>query len=191
MKSIQALVIGASAGGVTAILKLMDLLPKDYPIPIVVAQHLPRDSSVMFSSVFGQKRGDQVLEAMDKLPLEANKIYFAPADYHLLIESDFTLSLSQDDPVNYSRPSIDVLFESAAIAFGSTVCGILLTGGNEDGAKGLLEIQKLGGITFVQDPKDAECAAMPNAALNLLKPDFVGSLTDIAKKIIELPEVGR
>ena len=188
---IHTVVIGASAGGVTAILKLMDLLPKKYPLPIIVAQHLPRDSQALFSNVFGHKREGHAIEAVDKIPLEANTIYFAPADYHLLVETDLTLSLSQDDPVNYSRPSIDVLFESAAVALGSKVCGILLTGGNDDGAKGLLAIQSMGGMTFVQDPEDAEFSTMPKSALKLLQPNFVGSLESIAEKMLELPGVAQ
>lgn len=190
-KPTQAIFVGASAGGISAILKLLDILPKDFPIPIIVAQHLPKDLQVQTTLVFERDRKNRVFEAEDKMPIQAGHVYFAPPDYHLLIEPDFVLSLSQDDHVNFSRPSIDVLFESAAIAFGKGACGVLLTGSNEDGAKGLVEIKRLGGKIIVQDPEDAEFSSMPQAALDLIKPDFVGKIPDIANELIKQIEAAR
>lgn len=191
MTKIHAIFIGASAGGVTAILKILDILPSDYPLPIIITQHLPRDSQIQAASVFEKKRKSRVFEAIDKMPIESNHVYFAPPDYHLLIEKDFVFSLSQDELVNYSRPSIDVMFESAALAFGSSACGVLLTGGNEDGARGLAVMQKAGGLALVQDPKDAECAAMPQSALAIMQPTFVGKLDEIASQLLSLAEVSQ
>lgn len=191
MTKIHAIFIGASAGGVTAILKILDILPSDYPLPIIITQHLPRDSQIQAASVFEKKRKSRVFEAIDKMPIESNHVYFAPPDYHLLIEKDFVFSLSQDELVNYSRPSIDVMFESAALAFGASACGVLLTGGNEDGARGLAVMQKAGGLALVQDPKDAECAAMPQSALAIMQPTFVGKLDEIASQLLSLAEVSQ
>jgi len=187
----RAVFIGASAGGVTAILNILKTLPNDYPYPIFVAQHLPKDSQVQMSTLFEKGRESRVYEAEDKMPIERNHIYFAPPDYHLLIESDFTLALSQDELVNFSRPSIDVLFESAALTYNREACGVLLTGSNDDGAKGMMEIQRAGGVTMVQDPDDAEFSFMPKSALNLMEPDFVGSLPNIAKELVNWIEVAR
>ena len=123
------------------------------------------------------------MEAVDKTKIEKEQIYFAPPNYHLLVERDFSLSLSQEDPVVFSRPSIDVLFESAARSLGEKVCGVLLTGANEDGAAGLKFIQACGGYTIVQNPMDAEIPTMPQSALTRFRPDFIGSLKEIAQKL--------
>ncbi|MBX3022453.1 MAG: chemotaxis protein CheB [Bdellovibrionales bacterium] len=184
--SIRLIAIGTSAGGVTAIQRLMALLPKDFRIPLVVVQHLPSNPGINLSLVFGSAMHFPVFEAVDKLAIEAGTVYFAPPGYHLLVEKDQTFSLSQDEPVHFSRPSIDVFFEAAANAYGTHLCGVLLTGANADGAEGLRLIAQQGGVTLVQDPLDAEVNAMPRAALALFQPHFVGSLTQIAHKLTEL-----
>lgn len=185
MKPVRLIVIGASAGGVTAIQRILEALPPDLTLPIVVVQHLPPDAQLEIGLVFG-RRGRNVLEARDKMPIESGTVYFAPPAYHLLIERDFTLSLSQDEPVHFARPSIDVTFESAAYGLGKQVCGVLLTGANADGASGLAGIADAGGVTMVQSLDDAECGTMPGAALQLFRPYFVGTLTAIAGELVKL-----
>lgn len=147
----------------------------------MVAQHLPSSLDVDFETIFGSSFKGPVHEAGDKMPLEPGHAYFAPPGYHLLLERDRTCSLSQDDPVHYFRPSIDVLFVSAATALGAAAVGVLLTGANQDGAEGLREIQRRGGITVVQDPAEAQVATMPQAALNIMRPDQVLPLLRIAE----------
>lgn len=185
MKPLRAVIIGASAGGVTAIQKLLEALPRAFTTPIVVVQHLPPDAQLEVALVFS-RTGRNVFEGTDKTPIEPGAVYFAPPAYHLLIERDLTLSLSQDEPVHFARPSIDVTFESAAQALGDAVCGVLLTGANADGATGLHCIAGAGGVTMVQSLDEAECGTMPGAALQLFTPSFVGSLTAIAGELVKL-----
>ena len=186
MTNFKLVIVGCSAGGVTAIQKLLERLSPELSIPIVVVQHLPADSKIDPNLVFGRCTRRTILEAGDKTMIEADNVYFAAPGYHLLIERDLTFSLSQDEPVHFARPSIDVSFESASAALGADVCGILLTGANSDGAAGLHEISKYGGYTLVQDPKTAESPAMPAAALQLFTPSFVGSIDQIAEKISQI-----
>lgn len=175
--------IGTSAGGVSALQKLFSNLPNDFSIPIVVVQHLPADAKIQPELVFGHCGNLKFVEALDKMELKKGHVYFAPPDYHLLIEKNNQLSLSQDEAVHFTRPAIDVLFESAAAAYGAEGCGILLTGANQDGAEGLKNIQECGGYTIVQDPKDAEVSFMPAFAIEKFKPNLIGNIEDIAKHI--------
>ena len=163
--SLQAVVIGASAGGVQALSQVLPALPVDFPVPVIVVVDIPprRDNALV--DLFAAKCRIPVKEAEDKEPLQPGTIYFAPSDYHLLVEAGGSLALSSDEPVNHSRPAIDVLFESAADAFGSELAGIVLTGANSDGAAGLRAICAVGGRGIVQDPASAEMATMPRAAL--------------------------
>lgn len=186
--SFQLIVVGASAGGMTAIQRLLFALPKGFRTPIVFVQHLPADSNVDPGLVFARHFKGPIHEALDKMPLEPGQIYFAAPGYHLSIERDMTCSLSQDELVNYARPSIDVCFESIAHNFGPRACAVLLTGANSDGARGLRAIQESGGFAMAQDPGDAEYPMMPRAALEIMKPDFVGKLDEIAPKLAELNE---
>ena len=160
----QAIVIGASAGGVEALSNILPHLPADYPLPIMVVIHVPADRRSLMADLFAAKCAMTVREAEDKEPIAAGTIYFAPADYHLLVESDRRLSLSSEEPVLFSRPSIDVLFETAADAYGPAVLGIVLSGANEDGAHGLKTIVEGGGQAVVQAPEQARSAEMPRAA---------------------------
>lgn len=180
--------IGTSAGGVTALQELFMGLRKDFRIPIVVVQHLPSDANINPDLVFGRFFMGSCAEAQDKMPLRPGSLSFAAPNYHLLIERDMTVSLSQDEPVCFARPSIDVLFESAAYAFGESVCGVLMTGANNDGAMGLKSIYESGGVTIVQDPETAEAPAMPLAALKLFKPKYVLGVSDIAMRLNHLDE---
>jgi two-component system chemotaxis response regulator CheB len=158
-------VIGASAGAIQALSAILPALPADYPLPILIVVHIPADRSNILAPLFQAKCQIPSHEAEDKEPILPGAIYFAPPDYHMLVEAEGTISLSADEPVLHSRPSIDVLFESAAYAFGPALIGIILTGANEDGAQGLKAIEEAGGIALVEDPSTAYADAMPRAAL--------------------------
>jgi two-component system chemotaxis response regulator CheB len=190
MNPVRVICVGASAGGITAVQRLLNGLPKLFSLPLVVVQHLHPSTELDVDLVYGRGFSGKVLEARDKMPLEGGTAYFAPPTYHLLIEKDLSLSLSQDEPVNFSRPSIDVLFESAAWAVGDGACGVLLTGANHDGAAGLRQIKDLGGVTIVQDPEEAEVPYMPNAAIELQRPDFILKIDDIAAKLSQMSSEG-
>jgi len=164
---VKAVVIGASAGGVGALLKIFQgLHGQNFP-PVMVVLHFPAQAAPIFEQVFG--RPDlQVLEAEDKAPVVSGAIYFAPPGYHLQIEPDKSFSLSVDDAVHFARPSIDVLFETAADVYRDSLLGVLLTGANADGAQGLAYIERLGGQAVVQSLEEADSIAMPQAAISLL-----------------------
>lgn len=183
---IVAVVIGTSAGGLAALSALVEGLGRDFPLPLLVVQHVPDNVPTQLAEIFARKTALRVKEADEKEPVVAGTLYFAAPGYHLLVERDFSLSLSQDEPVHFSRPAIDVLFESAADAWGPRVAGILLTGASEDGAAGLVAIQEAGGLTVVQDPAEAEVPTMPLAALQRLAPDYILPLRDIHRLLREL-----
>ncbi len=161
----KAVVIGASAGGVQALSQILPALPACYPVPIFVVVHVPprRDNALV--QLLAAKCALQVKEAEDKEMATGGTVYFAPADYHLLVEAGGTIALSSEEPVNHSRPAIDVLFETAADAFGAALTGIVLTGANHDGAEGLRAVGAAGGIALVEQPVTAEVSTMPAAAL--------------------------
>ena len=172
----DAIVVGVSTGGWDALNKLIPGLPKIFGTPIIIAQHVARTSDRYLVRKLDTLSPLTVREAEDKVAIDDYTIYLAPANYHLLAEQNRTLALSVCPPVNYSRPSIDVLFESAADAFGRNLIGILLTGASPDGSRGLMKIKQKGGLTIVQDPKTAESAIMPLSAINLFEVDHVMSL---------------
>lgn len=163
----EAVVIGASAGAVETLSAILPGLPTGFSMPVVVVVHLPSDRRSAMAELFAAKCRLPVEEANDKQPIIGGTIYFAPPDYHLLIEPNRHFSLSVDEPVMFSRPSIDVLFESAADAYGPQGVGIILTGANSDGAKGLKAIVDAGGTGIVQDPLNAQASAMPESALRM------------------------
>lgn len=175
----ELVVIGASAGGVDALLALLQPLQPPVRAAIAVVLHLPDDRDSRLVEVFASRLRLPVAEAQSHGPVQPGWIHFAPAGYHLLVEADRSFSLSCDPPVQFSRPSIDVLFESAAEACGDRLAGLLLTGANEDGARGLARIQALGGLAAVQDPAEAAHPTMPAAALRLGRPDYVLSLAGL------------
>jgi two-component system chemotaxis response regulator CheB len=160
----QAVVIGASAGALEALTAILPALPGDFPLPLMIVVHMPSDRVSVLAELFRTTCRIEVREAEDKEPIRGGTAYFAPPDYHLLVETDRCLSLSNDEPVLHSRPSIDVLFESAADAYGPALIGVVLSGANHDGAAGLKAVSKAGGIAIVQSPKGAFAAAMPEAA---------------------------
>ena len=167
LRSAQPAVIavGASAGALDALRDLLPRLPTNFPVPIVVVVHVPSDRESGLPAVLARECRVAVVEAEDKMPLVAGRVAFAPPDYHLLVEAHGALALSADPPVQFSRPSIDVLFESAAEAYGPRAFGILLSGANADGARGLARIAGAGGLTWVQSPENARVSTMPEAAL--------------------------
>ena len=174
---LDVIVIGGSAGAFQVLSRLMPSLPDTLPVVIVV--HLPSGRPSPLASVLGVSSGRQTAEALDKAPLIPGLIHFAPPDYHLLLEADKSFALSVDPPVHFSRPSIDVLFESAAQAFGNRVMGVVLTGANEDGAQGLKAIHEAGGFCVVQRPDTAEAESMPLAAIDSASPDRVLSIEEM------------
>lgn len=176
----EAVVIGVSAGGLKALSVILPGLPADYPLPILICIHLPPGKKSIVAELFDEKCQLNVREAEDKEAVLPGNVYFAPPDYHLLVEADRTLSLSNDEPVLFSRPSIDVLFETAADAYGPNLLGIVLTGANNDGAHGLSAIMLSGGQAIVERPDQAYAGAMPEAAIEACPGAAVMSLEEIA-----------
>jgi two-component system chemotaxis response regulator CheB len=164
--SVKAVAIGGSAGAVQALLHILPPLPTGYPLPVLIVLHIPPDRGNALVPLFQARCQVGVKEAEDKEPTIAGVVYFAPSDYHLLVEADGSLSLSSDELVNHSRPSIDVLFESCADAFGPALAGVILTGANHDGAQGLKAVIDAGGVAVVEDPVGAYAPTMPAAALH-------------------------
>ncbi|MFK3772252.1 chemotaxis protein CheB [Pseudomonas sp. NPDC089406] len=186
MSGLRAVVIGASAGGVTALFSVLGALPDSFRLPVLCVLHLPDHRHSQLAEVLQRRLQRPVREAQDKARIEDGVVYVAGPGYHLSVERDFTLSLSQEEPVHFSRPAIDYLFESAADTYGAGLLGVLLTGANEDGARGLLQIKQNGGRTVVQDPRDAQVALMPEAALALHNPDHILSLSGIGQLLATL-----
>lgn len=183
---IDAAVIGASNGGIESLLAILPNLSPQLPVPIFVVVHVLRDQPSLLADVFRPRCALAVVEAEDKVPIEAGTIYFAPPDYHLLIDTSRQLSLTVDDPVNFSRPSIDVMFESAADVYGGRLMGIILSGANADGAAGLAAIRAAGGITAVQRADTAVSTTMIEAALTRTPGSLALALPEIAPLIAEL-----
>jgi two-component system, chemotaxis family, protein-glutamate methylesterase/glutaminase len=181
----EAIVIGASAGALEALSNLLPGLAADYRLPILIVVHLPPDRTSLFVELLRAGCAIQVREAEDKEPIEPGVVYFAPPDYHLLVEQDRRLSLSSEEPVLFSRPSIDVLFESASDAYGDGLIGVVLTGANSDGADGLKAVVEAGGVAIVQNPKSAYAAAMPEAAIAACPDARVLPLSEIAEYLRE------
>ncbi|MEG4984316.1 chemotaxis protein CheB [Microcoleus sp. BR0-C5] len=220
-KNFEIVVVGTSLGGLEALTVLLADLPKSFPLPVVIVQHRHKSSQNRLTDVLQQHSSLQITEAQDKEEIVPGRVYLAPADYHLLIESpceeEFSLyennltewgivavesihnsksripdrgtptfALSTEAPVSYARPSIDVLFESAADAFGEKVIGIILTGANSDGSKGLAKIKAEGGLTFVEEPASALCPTMPASAIANVEVDWILPLSKIAPCLVNL-----
>jgi two-component system chemotaxis response regulator CheB len=183
---IEAIVIGASAGGIKALLHILKPLPANYRLPIMIVLHLPHDRDSKLAEVFQHHLATPVQQARDKEWIKPGIIYIAGSGYHLSVEKNFSFSLSTEEPESYARPSIDILMHSAADAYGSAVAGVLLTGANHDGAAGLASIKAAGGLPIVQDPNEAEVPIMPRAAISLCKPDFVLTLNEIHRLLRKL-----
>jgi two-component system chemotaxis response regulator CheB len=183
---IRAVAIGASAGGVQALGELLPALSRESQAAVFVVLHLPRDRPSLLVDVFSQKCALAVREAEDKEPVIPGTVYFAPPNYHLLVDAGPQLALSADDLVNHSRPSIDVLFDSAAQVYREHLLGIILSGANEDGAEGLAAVHEAGGLTVVQEPQTAQSSAMILSALERRPADLVLDLAAIAELLQRL-----
>ncbi|BCS89492.1 chemotaxis protein CheB [Pseudodesulfovibrio sediminis] len=175
-----AVVIGVSAGGLAALDQILPKLRKDFAMPVLVVQHIKPDSESYLPQHYNLRCPLEVKEAEDKVPLKAGTIYFSPPNYHLMVECDRSIALSIAPRVNFSRPSVDVLFETAAEVYGPELIGIVLTGANSDGAKGLAKIKRLGGLTVVQSPKTANTDTMPKAAIAATRVDHILPLEEIS-----------
>jgi len=189
LPAVDAIVVGASAGGVEALLKIFTPLGKGYRLPIITVLHVPDERRSQLAEVFTSRLSIPVKEADDKEALVPGTMYFASPGYHLSMESDKTFSFSQEERVFHSRPSVDILFDSAADVYGPRLAGILLTGANNDGAFGLARIKQCGGFTVVQDPATAQARTMPEAALKLHTPDYLLPLHDIGLLLVELERI--
>ncbi len=187
----EAVVVGTSAGGMQALKVLLCGLPADLPLAVAIVQHVEAGSGGYLSEFLDDACAMTVREAEEKEPFVKGTAYIAPANYHLLIEPDRTLSLSADDKVNYSRPAIDPLFESAADVFGSKLIGVVMTGASSDGAQGLKRIKDRGGRAVVQNPQTAESPFMPQSAVRAADPDHVLDLEDIAPLLVKLATLKR
>ncbi len=176
--AVSVVTVGASLGGVAALEVFLAGLPRGFRPPIVIVQHRGQVADDALVTLLGRRTGCSVSEPNDKDALEPGRVYVAPADYHLLVEEG-SLALSTDGPENCARPSIDVLFESAAEAYGSGVIGVLLTGSSRDGARGCARIKERGGVVLVQEPASAEAGTMPAAALAATRVDRVVALPEL------------
>lgn len=185
-RKFDAIVIGVSAGGLAALELILPQLDALFPIPIYIVQHISPDSDNYMALHFDRRCRMDVKEAEDKEVPRPATVYFAPPNYHLMIEYDRTLSLSIEPRVNFSRPSVDVLFETAAEAYTDKLLGIILTGANNDGAVGLAKVKRFGGYAIVQSPDTAEADAMPSAAIDATEVDQVLPLDEIGSFIKSL-----
>ncbi len=164
--ALKIVMLGGSSGALHPLACILGGLPDDFSLPVFVVNHLHADDNGGFAEYLGMLTSLSVIEPCDKTPMEAGVVYVAPANYHMLLEADGLISLSVDEKVNWSRPSIDVFFESAAVARGEDIVGIILSGANADGARGMMAIRQAGGLTIAQSPDEAESPTMPLAAIN-------------------------
>lgn len=181
---IEAIVIGTSAGAIASLSRLLPSLAQDFPLAILVAVHVPADQPHSISHLLQAKCRITVKEAEDKEPILPGTVYFAPPDYHLLVEADHRLSLSNEEPVNFSRPSIDVLFESAADVYRENLLALVLTGANHDGAQGARTVCRAGGMVWVQNPDSATARMMPESALAACPTAESFSLADLTDLLV-------
>ena len=179
-------VVGTSWGGLAALRELVSCLPVDLPVPVVLIQHRHKMSDEALPRLLQDRTPLNVCEVEDKMPIEPGRVYVAPADYHLLVEPESYFTLSMEEPIRYSRPSIDLTFTSAADAFGEKTIGVVLTGANADGAAGLKRIAERGGAAIVQEPVTAESPTMPAAALEAVPKARVMVLSEIGSAIAQL-----
>ncbi|MBA2525163.1 MAG: chemotaxis protein CheB [Pyrinomonadaceae bacterium] len=186
----EIVVVGASTGGLRALQVLLSGLPEEFPLPMVIVQHRGKDLETGLCEFLTRSSRLPVTEPEDKETVSPGHAYLAPRDYHLLIESG-SFALSTESPVGFARPSIDVLFESAANEYKERAIGMILTGANHDGARGLAAIKAQGGLTLVEDPVTAACREMPDAAINLTKVDWILPLQEMAAELHKLSNNAR
>lgn len=183
---LKLIVIGASSGGLAALETLLSALPEDFPCPIALVQHLSPHRKSQLVDILSRQVQLRVCMAEHLQRIEAGSIYIAPPDYHLQVTSYKTLRLTQSPKIHFSRPAIDVLFESAADAYGASAIAIILTGSNDDGKTGMQAIKQAGGLTIVQSPESAESPRMPQAAIDGCKIDWILPLEAIAPHLCQL-----
>ncbi|MFC4274178.1 chemotaxis protein CheB [Achromobacter aloeverae] len=183
---VELVAIGASAGGVEVLSTLLGALPAGFPAALAIVLHIPPDRDSLLTSLFAPRCALPVQEVEDKAPIEPGTVYFAAPDYHMLVEPDRSFALSQDEAVNFSRPSIDLLFESAAVAYREQLLAIILTGGSADGADGLQTVRQMGGRAWVQDPASADAPAMPSFAIERAGADLVTGPAALARSLAAL-----
>ena len=186
----EIVVVGTSTGGLKALQTLLSGLPAAFALPVVIVQHRGKDSDGGLCEFLSQWSSLPVVEPEDKEPVRPGQVYLAPRDYHLLIENA-SFALSTDPPIGFARPSIDVLFESAAAEYQQRVIGVILTGANGDGARGLATIKSRGGLTIVEDPVSAARRELPQTAIAQATPDWILPLAEIAPHLNELSELSR
>jgi two-component system chemotaxis response regulator CheB len=185
MARYDAIVIGCSSGGLDVLGRILSPLPPDFPLPVIVVMHLPQDGNSLLPEVLGKNCRMQVLEAEDKDPIVPGRIYTAPPGYHLQVEEDETFSLSVDPKVNMSRPSVDVLFETAADTYGERLIAIVLSGANRDGSHGIIAVSDAGGLCVAQQPETAAASEMPGGAIATGKINVVLSPDDMAEFLMK------
>lgn len=179
----RIIVMGASLGGTSVLQDLLSELPERFPTPIAIVQHRAKESTDILVQLLSSRSKLMVKEAEDKELIRDSTVYVAPADYHLLVDQG-SLALSVDPPVSFARPSIDVLFESAATAYGSKVTGIVLTGGNTDGMRGAQQVKQRGGTVLIQDPTQCLADRLPLSAISIEAFDSILSVHDIASYLV-------
>ena len=182
----EAVVMGASLGGMEALMVVLGCLPEDFPVPVLVVQHLSSSDDGFLVEYLNDKCKIKVLQARESELVVGGSVYLAPPDCHLSVINGGTLILSDGDKVNHSRPSINVLFRSAARAYGPKLIGILLTGASIDGARGMASIKEYGGLTIVQDPTTARSGVMPQSAIDACDVDYILPLETVAGVLVEL-----
>ena len=182
----KAIVIGGSAGSFQGISRMLSELPDNFQLPIIMCLHRLKHVRNGFVEALSLKSIAEVIEPFDKQPVKKGKVYLAPANYHMAIELGNYFSLSTEDMVNNSRPSIDITLQSAAYAYGDKLIGILLSGANRDGAIGMQHIKKKGGMTIVQNPEECMIDTMPKAALSLTSIDHVMNIDEIIRLLKDL-----
>ena len=184
----KMLVIGLSAGGIPLVKQLLTALPKEYSLAIAIVAHLPQGHESSLAQLLNAVTDLPVLVAKDKQVIVAGQVTIAPPDYHLLIERNNQFALSEDEPVKSVRPSIDVLFKSAAEAFETGLIAVILSGANSDGADGMAVVKELGGLCMVLNPLDAEFSTMPNAVIRQVDVDYIASMEDIISLLVSVDE---
>lgn len=185
MSSVALVVIGASWGGLAALSKLVSGMPGDFNTPVLIVQHRSRHADNLLATLLQDVTKLRVVDIEDKEPLEAGSVYVAPSNYHVLVEEGH-LSLTTDPLVRFSRPSIDVTFISAADIYRDRTIGVVLTGANDDGSRGLRRIVDLGGRGIIQDPATAESPTMPSSAVKAVPEAEVVPLERISSRLVEL-----
>jgi two-component system chemotaxis response regulator CheB len=185
-KKYKAIVIGGSAGSFQVLCKILNQLPEDFSLPIIICCHRLKHIRNGFMEALSLKSIKEVREPEDKEPIKRGKVYLAPSNYHMYVEIGHTIGLSTEEMVNNSRPAIDLTFETAAYVYRDKMVGILLTGANKDGALGMKKVKDKGGLTIVQDPAESVVDTMPKSAMAITHIDYVLKVEEIIKFLIEL-----